>query len=91
MFVTINRKIMGKTTCSLKMCPVVKRHFDPVQLDAQKAALRKADDDALEAGDVTPEQLNARNFAFAHVDFSKARLDFSDHVPDLGDPDIDRE
>lgn len=60
MFVTINRKIMGKTTCSLKMCPVVKSHFDPVQLDAQKAALRKADDDALEAGDVTPEQLRVR-------------------------------
>lgn len=58
-------------------------YFDPAQRAAEKAAARRADDEALASGRVSAAELNQRNFAFAHVDFSKARIDFSDHIPSL--------
>ncbi len=66
-----------------KLAIVEEDHFDPAQRAAEKAAARQADDEALASGRVSAAELNKRNFAFACVDFSKARIDFSGHVPDL--------
>lgn len=57
--------------------------FDPVQRALEKAAARQADDEALASGQISAAELNKRNFAFAHVDFSKARIDFNRHIPRL--------
>ena len=56
--------------------------FDPKERAREKSASRSADDDALRSGSVSRVQLNQRNFAFAHLDFSKGRLI-------VGDPDAD--
>lgn len=57
--------------------------YDPALRAAQKAADRRLDDEALASGRLSAAQLNAKNFAFSHVDFNKVRIDFSDHVPEL--------
>jgi Protein of unknown function (DUF2384) len=60
--------------------------YDPAELAAQKAEARRLDDEALSSGRLSAAQLNAKNFAFSHVDFNKARIDFTDHVPHLFPP-----
>jgi hypothetical protein len=39
---------------------------------AVKEAARRADDDALVSGRMSPHDLNARNFRFQHLDFASA-------------------
>lgn len=57
--------------------------FDLTQRALEKAAVRQADDHALASGQISAAELNNRNFAFASVDFSKARIDLSRHIPKL--------
>lgn len=57
--------------------------FDPFQRAAEKAAARRADDEALASGRETAEEINKRNFAFAHVDFSKAGIVFGKGLPKI--------
>ncbi|HEX7854164.1 MAG TPA: hypothetical protein VF503_10755 [Sphingobium sp.] len=58
-------------------------YFDPVKRAAEKAAARQADNEALASGRISAAEINECNFAFACVDFSKARIDFSEQVPRL--------
>lgn len=50
------------------------RRFDPLERMAVKEAARRADDDALVSGRMSPRDLNARNFRFQHLDFASARI-----------------
>lgn len=56
--------------------------FDPIERAREKAASRRADDAALAGGAASRAELNRRNFAFDHIDFSKGRLI-------VGDPDAE--
>lgn len=56
--------------------------FDPSERAREKAVSRSADDLALRSGSASRAELNRRNFAFGHIDFSKGRLI-------VGDPDAD--
>ncbi|MFX4088710.1 hypothetical protein ACKU27_26860 [Sphingobium yanoikuyae] len=58
-------------------------YFDPTARAAEKAAARRADSEALASGRISAAELNKRNFALAHVDFSNVRIDVSEHNPRL--------
>lgn len=49
-------------------------NFDPRVRARAKSASRRADDLALKSGSASRAELNKRNFAFDHIDFSKGRL-----------------
>jgi hypothetical protein len=49
----------------------------------EKAIARARLDWEIKTGRLTPQEANKRNFIFADVDFSKAWIDLSEHIPKL--------
>lgn len=58
-------------------------YFDPVQRAADKAAARRADDDAIETGRASYAAVRRRNYVFGHIDLSNARIILKDGDPIL--------
>ena len=55
--------------------------FDPLQHQREKAIARRADDADLVSGRVSHAAMRQRNGAFAHIDFSQAKIILED-APD---------
>jgi hypothetical protein len=57
---------------------------DPVWNRTHEKAIARAKLDwEIETGRLTPQEANKRNFIFAAVDMDKARIDLSEHIPEL--------